>query len=163
MVKHKETVSKVNMVPEIPGTIIWSEKSQNDNQNNPWDDPSLTCMSLTEKRILASITGPTPELPYPLNPLPLRNDAPTMEYIIPESDKAAVLRQLYPFSPCPELHEIRFDLHEEKYFRVGDYKVIRELGWNFIVSPYYANSGGMVIDWMEKDSDGQVLIIPIEK
>ena len=44
-------------------------------------------------------------------------------------------------------------LHEEKNFRVSSFKVIREDNRNYLVSPYYAKSGGMVIDWMEPDED----------
>ena len=148
----------------MPGARQWPEQKPPLSQNNPWEDESQACMSLVEKRILASISEPEPELPYALRPLPMRYGAPTLEYVIPDCDKAALLRQLYPFTPCPALHEKRFDLHEEKYFKVSDYKVIRERGWNFLVSPYYANSGGMVIDWMEEDDcNGQFLVIPAEE
>ena len=116
-------------------------------------------MSQTEKRILASIIEPEPALPYPMRRLPMRYGPPAQEYVIPDTEREAVLKKLYPFFPCPGLQEIRYDLHEEKNFRVVDYKVIRENGRNFLVSPYYARSGGMVIDWMEgENSDSQILM-----
>lgn len=122
-------------------------------------DPESGVMSQTEKRILASIIDSGPALPYPLRVLPMRYGPPAQEYVIPDMEREAVLRQLYPFYPCPGLQEIRFDLHEEKNFRVVDYKVIRENGRNFLVSPYYSHSGGMVIDWMEgENSDTQILM-----
>jgi len=121
-------------------------------------DPESGVMSQTEKRILASIIEPTPALPYPLRVLPMRYGPPAQEYVIPDAEREAVLRQLYPFYPCPGLQELRYDLHEEKHFRVADYKVIRENGRNFLVSPYYPRSGGMVIDWMEgENTDTQIL------
>jgi len=73
------------------------------------------------------------------------------EYIIPEEQKADVLDQLYPFEPVPALDEERYDLHEGKKFLVKDFRVTRENGMNYLVSPYYANSGGSVIDWMPAD------------
>ena len=121
-------------------------------------DPESGVMSQTEKRILASIIEPTPALPYPLRVLPMRYGPPAQEYVIPDTEREAVLQQLYPFYPCPGLQELRYDLHEEKNFRVVDYKVIRENGRNFLVSPYYPRSGGMVIDWMDgENTDTQIL------
>ena len=122
-------------------------------------DPESGVMSQTEKRILSSIIEPGPVLPYPIRVLPMRYGPPAQEYVIPDTDREAVLRKLYPFFPCPGLQEFRYDLHEEKNFRVVDYKVIRENGRNFLVSPYYSRSGGMVIDWMEgENSDTQILM-----
>lgn len=77
------------------------------------------------------------------------------EYEIPADAKPKVLRQLYPFAGCPDVDEVVFDLHEEKRFRVGDFKVVREHGRNLLVSPYYYSTGGTVIDWFpEEDDDG---------
>ena len=122
-------------------------------------DPDSGVMSQTEKRILASIIEPSPVMPYPLRVLPMRYGPPAQEYVIPDTMRSAVLQSLYPFFPCPGLQEIRYDLHEEKNFRVADYKVIRENGRNYLVSPYYAHSGGMVIDWMEgENTDTQILM-----
>ena len=107
-------------------------------------------MSVQEKRILASILPPSPRLPYPLQELAMRSGPPAQEYVIPEDERAKVLKSIYPFSPCPDLNALRFDLHEEKYFAVREFKVIRENERNFLVSPFYANSGGMVIDWLDE-------------
>ena len=70
------------------------------------------------------------------------------EYIIPTSSKREVLKLLYPFSGIPALDEQRYDLHEGKRFSVADFKVVREDDMNYLVSPYYYESGGTVIDWM---------------
>lgn len=73
------------------------------------------------------------------------------EYVIPLNAKKAVLHLLSPFVEKPELNEILFDLHEEKKFLVADFKVVRENGMNYLVSPYYYSSGGTVIDWVPAD------------
>ena len=73
------------------------------------------------------------------------------EYVIPEDEKADVLEELYPFDPVPSLDEEQYDLHEGKKFIVRDFGVIREHGMNYLVSPYYFESGGSVIDWMPAD------------
>ena len=50
-------------------------------------------------------------------------------------------------------------MHAEKTFRVKDFMVAREGQMNFLVSPYYFESGGSAIDWVsvgedeEKESD----------
>ena len=74
------------------------------------------------------------------------------EFIIPEEDKEIVLEQLYPFSPIPKLTDEMYDIHAEKTFIVREFRVIWERGMNFLVSPYYPESGGTVIDWMDEDS-----------
>lgn len=91
-----------------------------------------------------------PRLPYETRKVPAR-EGWIEEYVIPEEDKAAVLETLYPFDPVPGLAETMFDLHEEKTFLVGDFRVVRRSGMNMLVSPYYPVSGGSVIDWMPPD------------
>lgn len=119
-------------------------------------------MSVQEKRILATILPPSPPLPYPLQALTMRSGPPAQEYVIPEEERLRVLKSVYPFSPCPGLNEQRFDLHEEKFFVVRAFKVIRENGRNFLVSPYYSNSGGMVIDWMDEPLPiGKTMFCPL--
>jgi hypothetical protein len=73
------------------------------------------------------------------------------EYIIPDEEKAGVLEKLYPFEPVPELSETMLDLHEEKTFLVRNFRVVREAAMDLLVSPYFFNSGGTVIDWMPPD------------
>jgi len=89
-----------------------------------------------------------PKLPFPTRKLKLEGGGSVVEYVIPDDEKAEVLKILYPFTPVPDLDDVLFDLHEEKNFRVGDYLVIYEDGFNLIVSPYYASSGGSAMDWM---------------
>ena len=91
-----------------------------------------------------------PRLPFETKKMRV-NGGEIEEYIIPEEQKADVLDQLYPFEPVPALDEERYDLHEGKKFLVKDFRVTRENGMNYLMSPYYANSGGSVIDWMPAD------------
>jgi hypothetical protein len=91
-----------------------------------------------------------PRLSYPTRPVPAGAEI-IEEYIIPDEEKAQVLDDLYPFDPVPALPEMMFDLHEERPFRVGDFRVIRGEAMDMLVSPYYFNSGGTVIDWMPPD------------
>ncbi len=92
------------------------------------------------------------KLPYPTQPLKVQGGV-VEEYVIPDADKADVLQQLYPFVPVPSLDDELYDLHEDKKFRVRDFRVTWENGMNMLVSPYYPSSGGSVIDWMPADFD----------
>jgi hypothetical protein len=74
------------------------------------------------------------------------------EFIIPEEDREIVLEQLYPFSPIPKLTDVVYDLHADKTFTVREFRVTWEHGMNYLVSPYYPESGGTVIDWMDENS-----------
>ena len=46
------------------------------------------------------------------------------------------------------------DIHAGKTFKVRDYIVTREGDGNFLVSPYYAEAGGTVLDWMVPAHNG---------
>ncbi len=122
-------------------------------------------MSVDEKRILFTIVKPSPELPFPLRVLEMAHGRPALEYVIPDEAREYVFRELYPFVEVPDLDEERFDLHEERLFRIRDYKVIREGGRNLLVSPYYAHSGGMVVDWINEGDivSAQVVVNQIPK
>ena len=92
-----------------------------------------------------------PRLPFETKLLTIGGDE-IEEYVIPEDKKAEVLQQLYPFDPVPSLDEERVDLHSGKRFRVGDFRVTREAGQNLLVSPFYEDGGGTVIDWMPPEA-----------
>jgi len=92
-----------------------------------------------------------PRLPFETKPLTI-NEVEIEEYIIPEDEKQAVLEQLYPFEGVPSLDEKQFDLHAGKIFRVGQFRVTREHGLNFLVSPFYEDGGGSVIDWLPPEA-----------
>jgi len=118
-----------------------------------------------EKRILRSLTGPEKELPYPRQPLLMSSGTTVEEYIIPDSDRQKVLELLFLFSPVPDLDEVMFDLHEEQPFLVRQYRVTREGNNNFLVSPYYPQSGGTVLDWVSQENaqDPNGIMVQIRK
>ena len=90
---------------------------------------------------------PSPKsLPYPTQTLKtLYGD--TIEYLIPAGQKEKVLRRLYPFGEPPSLSDRRKDIHEDKEFVVRDFKVVQQGDYVLLVSPYFASSGGSVVDW----------------
>lgn len=92
------------------------------------------------------------KLPYSTKPMYFPDGSSVEEFIIPEEDREIVLEQLYPFSPVPKLSDEMYDLHADKTFVVKDFRVTWEHGMNYLVSPYYPESGGTVIDWMDQDS-----------
>jgi hypothetical protein len=92
------------------------------------------------------------KLPYPTKPMYFADGSSVEEFIIPEEDREIVLEQLYPFSPVPKLTDEMYDLHADKMFVVREFRVTWEHGMNYLVSPYYPESGGTVIDWMDQDS-----------
>jgi hypothetical protein len=92
-----------------------------------------------------------PRLPFPVKSVYIPGGTIEM-YVIPDEKRAAVLEKLYPFIPVPSLDEDMYDVHAEKKFRVRDFCVTREAGMNLLVSPYYFESGGTVIDWVPPDS-----------
>ena len=92
------------------------------------------------------------KLPYVTQRMHFPDGSWVEEFIIPEEDKEIVLEQLYPFSPIPKLTDEMYDIHAEKTFIVREFRVTWERGMNFLVSPYYPESGGSVIDWMDEDS-----------
>ena len=91
-----------------------------------------------------------PRLPYPTRIIGTGASA-IEEYIIPDEARGRVLDWLYPFEPLPGLDETMFDLHEEREFQVGEFRVFRGEDMDLLVSPYYPRSGGTVIDWMPPD------------
>ena len=103
--------------------------------------------------------GPDPRLPFPTRPLKVQGGT-VEEYIIPEGKKEEVLRQMYIYRDLPSLDDEMLDIHEDKKFKVRDFRVTREDEMNWLVSPYYPNSGGTVIDWVKEEweiecDDGQ--------
>lgn len=91
-------------------------------------------------------------LPYPTRPMYFPDGSCVEEFMIPDEDKEIVLEQLYPFTPLPRLTDEMYDLHADKTFIVKDFRVTWEHGMNYLVSPYYPESGGTVLDWMSEDS-----------
>ena len=90
------------------------------------------------------------ELPFPTVKHYFGNEV-VEEYAIPDDKKAEVLEALFIFEPVPGLDELFVDIHENRAFRVRDYKVVKDSQGLWLVSPYYFSSGGTVIDWVPAD------------
>lgn len=89
-------------------------------------------------------------LPYPVKTVESNGEI-FEEYIIPEEDRAEVFARMYPFVEKPDLDDYQLDLHVGKNFQVKDFKVIRGGGFDELVSPYFYEGGGTVIDWFDPD------------
>ncbi len=87
-----------------------------------------------------------PRLPFETKIVPT-STGPVEVYIIPEEKKLEVLQLLFIFQPVPALNKTVEDIHVGKKFKVKDFMVTREDGMNMLVSPYYFEGGGTVIDW----------------
>lgn len=108
-------------------------------------------LGLAERSMLLKLTGPQPRLCYPTVRLSMLNGSVVEKYIISDTDKEKVLKKLYPFDDIPSMDSRMVDIHTDKAFIVKDFMVVREGDGNFLVSPYYAEAGGTVLDWMPAD------------
>ena len=107
-------------------------------------------MSLQEKAICLALTGRKPELPYPLKEVECADGTVQRIYQIPDADKARALTDLYPFDGgAPSIDDTLYDIHERKEFKVCDFLVIRWCEGNLLASPYFPQSGGMMVDWID--------------
>lgn len=110
-------------------------------------------LGMPERQLILSVTGPQKRLDYPtkkeINSLGKEIEV----YIIPQEDKQAVLEKLYFFTPVPNMDTTLFDLHQQKTFTVRDFIVTRENEGNILVSPYYLETGGTMLDWIDIPPD----------
>ena len=112
---------------------------------------NVKVMSLPEKQIMSEFISESEPLPYAISNLHTEIGSTERVYNIPQEEKEKVLKELYPFADCPSMDDVLYDLHEEECFTVKDFMVIRWEGRNFLVSPYYLKSGGMVIDFIKPE------------
>ncbi len=110
-------------------------------------------LGLAERSMLLKLTGPQPRLCYPTVRLSMLSGSVVEKYIISADDKEKVLKDLYPFDNIPAMDSRMVDIHTDKVFTVKDFMVVREGDGNFLVSPYYAEAGGTVLDWMPAKAD----------
>lgn len=147
-------VNPQSALPTSPQAIITVSNEPDGKGAPPPANSSSEVMSLPEKHILSMLIPESETLNYPTRNLPMQSGPDAIEYVIPDADRERLLRSLYPFQECPKLDDIRYDLHEQRFFVVKDFRVIREMKRNFLVSPFYPHTGGMVIDWMVRDVPG---------
>jgi len=93
-----------------------------------------------------------PGLPFPTRRMKVVGGF-AEEYLIPDDKRAEVLRKLYPFVPIPSLDTVMVDIHEDKKFKVRQFRVLRGADMDWLVSPYFPVSGGTVIDWWDPKGD----------
>ena len=105
-----------------------------------------------EKEMMDMLEIHETPLPYPTEKLIDARGECYESYQIPMQDKEKILAEYYPFTPVPKMDEELLDIHENKTFTVRDFLIIREKGRNYLVSPYYPNSFGTVLDWVSPES-----------
>ena len=108
-------------------------------------------MGKYERDMITQILGLLPKLEFTTHRRRKSDGVMVDVYDIPDSKKADLLEELYPFSPSPSMDDTLFDLHEGRSFKVSDFMVVREDNSNFAVSPYYLHSGGTILDWILLD------------
>ncbi len=158
------TATKKKPVTLQVQTTVFKSSASAEQDEVPRTAPEI--MSLPEKSMLCMMVDAAPELPYPLKPLQMAYGPDEQVYDIPEDAKPGILDDLYPFCPAPRPDSEVFDLHEQKCFVFRDAQVIRYNGRNLIVSPYYARSGGMAVDFLPAecaDSEGTTTCIQTAK
>ena len=110
--------------------------------------------SSAEKCIMSTFDVQAPRLCdprglfYPIRRCTTVNGHEANVYVIEDlEDRYRVLRRLWPFTPVPDKFQEIKDMHSDRTFPFIDSKVIRWCRFNFIVSPYYLESGGMAVDF----------------
>lgn len=106
-----------------------------------------------ERDMITQIMGLMPKLEFTTHRRRKSDGVMVDVYDIPDSKKAEILEELYPFALSPRLDDTIFDLHEGRSFKVSDFMVVREDNSNFAVSPYYLHSGGTILDWLPLESE----------
>lgn len=70
-----------------------------------------------------------------------------------------MLADLYPMTEAPSIDDTLYDIHERKEFKVRDFLVIRWCESNLLASPYFPQSGGMMVDWITPEEvDNQMTV-----
>ena len=128
-------------LPELK--IVGESKFREDTK--PIDYQNL---GLEERKLIQKLFGMSPRLNYPTILVEMANGKVIEFYDIPEEDKQKVFERLYLFEPKVDIDHFLYDIHAEKEFYVRDFLVTREGQGNFLVSPFYAESGGTVLDWV---------------
>lgn len=99
-----------------------------------------------EREMLCRIMPKTDRLPYNTEVRVLQGTKYKYEqYVgIPFDEKAAIIRQCWPFDDADKLDmdDAYLDLHTGKKFKLRDAIITRENGRNFVMSPYYSKAEG---------------------
>jgi hypothetical protein len=98
--------------------------------------------------------GREPRPLFPPSPLPMHGDE-IAGCLVPDDKRREVLKEMHPFVPLPPLDQEWIDIRTDKKFKVREFRVTREQGGNFLVSPYYEEGGGTVIDRRPLNEDDE--------
>lgn len=122
-----------------------------------------------ERHMMKACTGEQEPLKYPTVWKQFQNHGYRFrQYVIPPEEKAAVIRKLWMFDGAERLDmdATYLDIHCNKTFKLRDAIITREDGCNFIMSPYYPEAGGTLLDMTEytekvqkKAAENGVLIV----
>ena len=93
----------------------------------------------------------------------MANGSVVERYVIQEAKRREVLSRLYPFTDVPSMDEEMVDLHTSRRFLVREFAVVREGNGNFLVTPYYAEKGGTVLDWVAPQNFDDELFVKTPK
>lgn len=106
-----------------------------------------------EKGMITTFTAKAPMLEWPLKPVRLGNGVTEDVYDIPEDKAYDELRKCWPFEDesFPKKGGKLYDVHAKKHIVIDKCLILRYMDRNIIVSPYYPESGGTVIDLVAFD------------
>lgn len=103
-----------------------------------------------EKFILNVIIPESDLLPYELIGHLSEEFGPEIEYDIPDEEKEAVVKKLWPFAEMPGLDEEVLDIHNDTMTTLRKCKVIRWEKRNILVSENYFLTGGTLLDLVKR-------------
>lgn len=103
-----------------------------------------------EFEMIKQVVKKSDPLPYPL--LTHKDDTYDDElyYDIPDAEKETVLKRLWFFTSDIEMSTVLHDIHAGQDVEFGNCIVVRRDGIDYICSPMYWESGGTIIDLLQR-------------
>jgi len=108
--------------------------------------------SKQEKELIAVVMNEAEPLPFKLERHVDDEFEDELYYIIPDDQREAVFKSLWPFEGMPKMDERLLDIHDNSIVRLNQCFVIRWNKRNIIVSPHYFRNGGTMIDLVTADN-----------
>lgn len=108
-------------------------------------------MSLMEKKVCTFLYETSPVLKYKISSHKGSDGCSYMFYEIPALTGEDI-KATWPFANEVSPETVFYDLHSEKWFTLKDAKILRYAKRNILVSPFFLDSGGMVVDSMESEN-----------
>lgn len=117
--------------------------SVNNEDTKVWSGP--------EKKMYKQMAKKEHLLPYPLETITLPNGEEDTLYVIDnEEDRVREAKRLWPFNSDVDADTELFDIHCNRKCTFKQVRILRYGEYNMIVSPYYAQAGGTVLDLVMK-------------